>query len=448
MAHATTPALQFPTPLGVPLEAAFDAGRLTSDGGLPWLAEADQALGLVDALAACIPEWRRGPVRHSLATLLRQRLYQIACGYADQNDATTLRTDPLLKLVCGRRPLTGAELASQPTLSRLENAVDRHTIEALAAALVECYVRARGERGAPRRIVLDFGRHGRPRARAAGRRRLPWILPPAHVPSPAGLRWRDRPPHHRRATPGALPWQPVGGARAAPPGPPLAPGLAASGHRAACGQWLRHPPAVCLVRGPPRELHHRPHPQPRLGAARRPLTRPGPSHQRPAGWGQGALRRGRALPGRQLAASPPSGLQGRSPRQGPEHALRGDYPPRRPPAALRLYVRRGQPENWVKELKNALPADRLSDHRFWANAFRLLLHAAAYWLLDTLRRWLAGTAAATYQFDTLRLQLLKVGGRVRELADRVRLHLASSHPGEPWWAHLATRFRPPVNNPG
>ncbi len=55
MAHATTPALQFPTPLGVPLEAAFDAGRLTSDGGLPWLAEADQALGLVDALAACIP---------------------------------------------------------------------------------------------------------------------------------------------------------------------------------------------------------------------------------------------------------------------------------------------------------------------------------------------------------------------------------------------------------
>ena len=102
----------------------------------------------------------------------------------------------------------------------------------------------------------------------------------------------------------------------------------------------------------------------------------------------------------------------------------------------------------MKELKNALQADRLSDHRFWANAFRLLLHAAAYWLLDTLRRWLAGTEAARYQFDTLRLQLLKVGGRVRELADRVRVHLASSHPGEPLWAHLAARLRPPVNNPG
>jgi hypothetical protein len=144
------------TPLGVPLEATFDAGRLTSDGGLPWLAEADTALGLCDALAHCIPEWRRGPVRHSLATLIRQRVYQISCGYADQNDATTLRRDPLLKLVCGRRPATGADLASQPTFSRLENAVDRHAVEALAAALLDLYVRERERPGPPQHIVLDF----------------------------------------------------------------------------------------------------------------------------------------------------------------------------------------------------------------------------------------------------------------------------------------------------
>ena len=119
-----------------------------------------------------------------------------------------------------------------------------------------------------------------------------------------------------------------------------------------------------------------------------------------------------------------------------------------PRALYDWYVARGAPENWVKDLKNALQADRLSDHRFWANAFRLLLHAAAYWLLDPLRRWLADTVAATYQLDTLRLQLLKIGGRVRELADRVRLHLASSHPGEPLWLHLAARLHAPVNNPG
>src|SRR4051812_22713707 len=148
--------IAFGAPPGGALAARFDAGRLTSDGGLPWLERTDRALGVCAALAARIPEWRRGPVRHTLETLVRQRVYQIACGYADQNDATTLRTDPLLKLVCGRAPLSGAALASQPTFSRLENAVDRHSVEALATALVELYVRERGRAGAPRRIVLDF----------------------------------------------------------------------------------------------------------------------------------------------------------------------------------------------------------------------------------------------------------------------------------------------------
>src|ERR671931_1912874 len=124
MVDSATRAYRFRTLTGVPLEAAFDAGRLTSDGGLPWLAEADQVLGLCAALAGCVPEWRRGPVHHSLLELVRQRVFQIACGYADQNDASTLRTDPLLKLVCGRLPETGRDLASQPTFSRLENAVD------------------------------------------------------------------------------------------------------------------------------------------------------------------------------------------------------------------------------------------------------------------------------------------------------------------------------------
>src|SRR5437870_1233422 len=116
MSEPSTPALHFATPTGVPLAVAFDGGRLTSDGGLAWLAEADQVLGLGAAFAACIPEWRRGPVRHSLETLVRQRVFQIACGYEDQDDADTLRTDPLLKLVCGRLPDTDPDLASQPTL--------------------------------------------------------------------------------------------------------------------------------------------------------------------------------------------------------------------------------------------------------------------------------------------------------------------------------------------
>src|ERR671938_1152677 len=153
--QSATPAYTFATSTALALEATFDGGRLTSDGGLPWLAEAEDEVGICAALAACVPEWRRGPLRHSLAALVRQRVFQIACGYEDQNDADTLRADPLLKLVCGRRPESGAPLASQPTLCRLENAVDRHACRRLAHALLALYLRARDADGPPRRIVLD-----------------------------------------------------------------------------------------------------------------------------------------------------------------------------------------------------------------------------------------------------------------------------------------------------
>jgi Transposase DDE domain group 1 len=106
-------------------------------------------------VAACIPDWRSGPVRHSLEMLVRQRVFQIACGYEDQDDADTLRTEPLLKLVCGRLP-DEADLASQPTLSRLENAVDGRDCYRLAVALVQIYLQERAHEGIPERINLDF----------------------------------------------------------------------------------------------------------------------------------------------------------------------------------------------------------------------------------------------------------------------------------------------------
>jgi hypothetical protein len=141
------------------LDAAFDGPQLTSDGGLCWLSEADAALGLCAALAAHIPEWRHRSARHSLETLVRQRVFQIACGYEDQDDAgtlwVTLRHDPLLKLVCGRLP-DEADLASQPTLSRLENAVDCKACYRLALAMVHLYLRERERDGIPQRIVLDL----------------------------------------------------------------------------------------------------------------------------------------------------------------------------------------------------------------------------------------------------------------------------------------------------
>jgi hypothetical protein len=107
-----------------------------------------------------------------------------------------------------------------------------------------------------------------------------------------------------------------------------------------------------------------------------------------------------------------------------------------PTACYDWYVDRGATENWIKDLKRGCFADRLSCHRFWANQVRLLLHAAAYWLLDTLRRWLVHMQVAPMTLETVRLRLLKIGGWVRQRAACVHLRLASSHPSEGWWRAL------------
>jgi hypothetical protein len=113
---------------------------------------------------------------------------------------------------------------------------------------------------------------------------------------------------------------------------------------------------------------------------------------------------------------------------------RTDEPPQK---LYDWYVRRGEAEGWIKDFKRALKADRLGCHSFLANQFRLLLHAAAYWLLDELRRRLVVAGIRRMQLDTLRLTLIKIGGRVRQLLTRVRLHLASGHPGQRLWQALA-----------
>jgi len=108
-----------------------------------------------------------------------------------------------------------------------------------------------------------------------------------------------------------------------------------------------------------------------------------------------------------------------------------------PKALYEFYAKRGEAENWIKDFKVHLKADRLSCQRFIANQFRLLLHACAYWLMDMLRRKLIERGVRRMQLDTLRLSLIKIGGRVRELLTKVRLHLASGHPGQSLWHTLS-----------
>ena len=149
------------TTLGFPLlssprvQVEFTGGRLSSDGGLPLLAQLDHRLRLTERVAACLRDPRRADrVQHPLLDLIRQRVYQIAAGYEDANDATTLRSDPAFKVAVGRRPTSDPDLASQPTLSRLEQQVRPAESEAIHQLLLDQFLEQ--ERPAPREIVLDF----------------------------------------------------------------------------------------------------------------------------------------------------------------------------------------------------------------------------------------------------------------------------------------------------
>lgn len=442
MLQSATAAVSFPAVGPMPLDVDFLGGRLTSDGGLTWLADADDVLGLTAGLAEVIPDWRTRRGRHALATLVRQRIYQIACGYEDQDDADALRTDPLLKHVCGRVALTGADLASQPTFSRLENAISARTCYRLARALGEVYLRERERDEIPAHLVLD----------------VDGTADPTHGEQ-EGSAYHGYYGQHQY-----FPLLVFDGDTGQLITAVLRPGTVHAGHgslailkrivRAVRARWpavtleLRADsgfalPAVYAYCEAERITYT-------IGLATNARL------ERVVATLQGeAERQSAARDGAKVRLVDETSCQADSwphPRRvvmkaeilpkGPNSRFvvttRADDPTR----VYDWYVDRGESENWIKDLKAGCFADRLSCHRFWANQFRLLLHAAAYWLLDTVRRWLVAVKVARMTLQTLRLRLIKIGGWVRQRRDTVRLRLARSHPGEPWWHALAAHPRP------
>ncbi len=437
--QSATPPYTFATSTALALEATFDGGRLTSDGGLPWLAEAEEAIGICRALAACVPEWRRAHIQHSLEALVRQRVFGIACGYEDQNDADSLRSDPLLKLVCGRRPESEADLASQPTMSRLENAVDRHACTRLAHALLGVYLRAREQDGVPTHLLLDIDStddptHGQQEGTAYhgyyGQHMYhPLLLFDGATDHLITALLRPGTAHASRGVLSVLRVL-VPALRARWPGVQIE-------IRADSGCAVPTLYQFC-------EREHLGYtigliPNKRLEAVAAPLLTQAKAQRAQTGetvrlvdetaYQADSWDRARRVVYKAEALD-----------KGPNTRFVVTTRADAPEMLYDFYVDRGEPELWIKDFKRACIADRLSDCRFWANQFRLLLHAAAYWLLDTLRRWLCRQGYPPLQLDTLRLRLLKVGARVRELATRVRLHLASSHPSQPLWDLLTAAF--------
>jgi hypothetical protein len=437
--QSATPTYTFATATGLALDACFDGGRLTSDGGLPWLAEAEERVGICAALAACIPEWRRLHIHHALEALVRQRVFQIACGYEDQNDANTLRTAPLLKLVCGRRPERDPDLASQPTLSRLENAVDRHACRRLAHALLAVYLRARAQDGVPTHILLDIDSTDDPTHGAQEGSRYhgyyrqhmyhPLLIFDGHTDQLITALLRPGDAHASRGVLSVLRVL-VPLLRARWPGVQIE-------LRADSGCAVPALYAYCEREGITYTIGLIPNS--RLETVAAPLLAQAHAVQAQTGgkvrlvdetaYQAGSWERERRVVYKAEALA-----------KGPTTRFVVTSRPDDPKALYDFYVDRGLPELWIKDLKRACSAERLSDCRFWANQFRLLLYAAAYWLLDTLRRWLCRQGYPPLQLDTLRLRLLKIGGRVRDLCTHVHLHLASGHPGQTLWSLLAARL--------
>ncbi len=438
MSDCATPTLCFETtPLEV--EAAFDGGRITSDGGLLWLAKADKELGVCEAFSKHIPEWRGPYVRHSLLALVRQRVFQIACGYEDQNDSDTLRSDPLLKLVCGLLPEAERDLASQPTICRLENAPSAKDCVRIARALGEVYVRQRSKEGMPKKILLDFDStddptHGEQEESAYHgyhRQRMyhPLLVFDGETNQLVTAVLRGGATHASKGALAILKRIVKRIRRAWGQGVGIE-------IRADAGFAVPEIYGYCEEEGIDYTIGLISNS--RLEAMAEPLL-------------ARAQRESEALFGAKVRLLSDAFYRAES----WEHARRVVYKAEmlrkgtntrfvvttRRDDSLSLYnfyVRRGESEGWIKDFKRALKADRLSCHRFFANQFRLLLHAAAYWLLDEVRRKLVGAGVRRMQLDTLRLLLVKIGGRVRQLLTKIRLYLSSGHPGQRLWQALSS----------
>jgi hypothetical protein len=430
-----------PAVAGKPVHIAFDGGRLTSDAGILLLAAIERRLKIADRLAACIEDPRDPErVRHGLAEMIRYRALLIAAGYPDGNDCDALKSDPAFKMAVGRLPESGDDLCSQPTISRLENLPGATALKRMMAAMVDLFCDSFDP--VPRRILLDIDDT---EDRAHGGQQL--ALFNAHYDSRCFL-----PIHIYEATSGK------------PVAVMLRPGKTPDGSEVALvlrhviGRIRAHWPRVeIIVRG---DSHYgRPEAMAWcerrrigyiFGLAGNPvlLRRVGALAEdaalgRLAGEAEKVRRYGefryaaKSWDGeRRVIARVEAGPQGADSR-----FIVTNLPGL--PKALyeKVYCARGQAENLIKAHKLHLASDRTSCTRATANQFRLLVHTAAYWLMLTLRSLAPRTSFwRDAQFDTIRLCLIKVAGRVREMVTRIRIALPSAYPYQAGFALLASRI--------
>ena len=413
---------------GKPLTASFDAGLMSSDGGLIVLRETAIRLGLADVIAGPLPDTRHpSRIVHSYADMVTARMMAIAGGYEDCDDLDCLRTDPALKLACGRAPESGDDLMSQPTLSRLENLSQRRTLMEIGLGFIDLFCRS--WKRIPERIVLDIDDtddpvHGQQElalfnTHAGGHCFQPMLIFEATSGKPVMAMMRP-------------------GKR--PSGKEIAAILAR-----VIGRIRMHWRQVkILIRG---DSHYCGEPvfaaldalgcdyilglaiNSRLVALAQPWKEQCENRWKPA---QGKVRRFHKLKyaaeswsrERQVIARVEATAIGSDARFIVTNlAGRGKV------LYEKVYCQRGRMENLIKDLKLYTRSDKTACHRWQANQFRLFLHMGAYWLLHSLRRSAPpGSIWRGATFETIRRAFVKVAVRVEEMKTRIKLSFPASYP--------------------
>jgi hypothetical protein len=415
----------------------FDEGHISNDAGVLLLRQLDDALGLTTALSRSLAEWRNPLlVEHPLLELVRERVFGIAQGYEDCNDAAALRKEPLFKAACDRSG-DDAALASQPSLSRFENRAGKGGLEAAKHVLLDHFIgRYKRRCTRPRRLTLDLDTtddpaHGQQEFAlfngyydthcyqhllvhdAEGDLLYCALLPgKGDVRGPALAALRDL----------------VERLRAAFPRVEL---KVRADNGFACPELYDY----CEDNGIEYFVN--------VGTHRKMVEQTEDLQQRAVNlfnagdqaapvqvFGEFEYRAKSWREARRIVAKAAETLV------GPDQRLLVTNSRLAPVDVYGFYAGRGQEENWIKDLKRGLKSDRLSCSAFAANELRLLLFGLAYQLLHELRRR-AGAPVRKVRLETLRLRLLRVAARVKKTARRIWVRVSETYPWRDDWLRLA-----------
>jgi hypothetical protein len=473
--------LPFARLCGKDLHADFDGGTLSSDGGVLFFREIEAQIGIIGRLAGALDDRRDARYTdHSYEEMLGQRIFQIVCGYEDANDCTALRHDPAFKAACGRLPLSGAPLASQPSMSRFENAPRRSELYRMAQAVFETFVASYDQ--PPKSILLDIDDtadevHGAQQQSLFNGYYDSYCYLPLHLyEGQSGklittiLRPGRRPSGQEIVS---ILKRVVGAIRQAWPEVLIL--LRGDGHFSTpeVHEWCeRQEPNLFYILGQggnkvlkeqargilqqaqllyrlrqerdwrkKRQDDHKYHQSDGKGKG----TRPKPSSDDVIAesmqvklYTEFLYQADSWSKARRIICKVEVSEKGENIR----FVVTNLQHHRKTYIYETIYCGRGQMENYIKDHKRFLHSDRLSCHQFEANQFRLFLHSAAYMLMHHFRTIaLQGTQWSRAQFDQLQLRVLKVGARVEEWKTKIRFHFPTSFPLKALYARVLVTLR-------